>query len=512
MGFNLGAFAGGLAQGGMQTYQMMEAIESQKKRDELIQNQLDEAKALKEASAATYGRVGQDNLTGDVAKESGVGAAQAQGLQVNSGDAEFDAAANNAATSALRENAQRQGAAVPEVGKYTREQAAADYAQRLYAINPEKAQAAELTGLQLKGAQRSEKFDAEFDSERQKWQQKTAELHSGMTDAYAKDGANGVISAYGKQLKDITGQDIAVKGDQVVLSKGGKTVDSFSVKDLPAKMEGALKNYYTHDFAQHLVSKGMFKTASDAIAYGAKKQELDIAERGVKVKEALVPSEIAKNYGAAAMYGAGGRGHGAGGAAGKAATAQQMVDDGVAPDIAAAYRIMASKDARSSVDQDWARTRLEIVKANPGASAAEIAKQKEAFYAENGVAPVALANAIETGINPQTGKPFDPAMADKLISDFNKKYPASKVDKADLTWLKKSEKTEAAKPDAAIPAKTKGPTNFYSAEASAARQAERAARDAAAAEEERKRREAADAQSAKMRSAIAADFNSKYGR
>jgi Arc/MetJ-type ribon-helix-helix transcriptional regulator len=365
--------------------------------------------------------------------------------------------------------------------------------------------------MQVKAGRREDKFNEDFDAEKAKWNKQIGDLKGGLERTLAEKGATGVVSEYGSQLKELTGQDIKVVGGQVVLQQNGKTVSKFDVRELPSKIESALEQHYTHGFADTLVKKGMFKNASDVISYQQKRQELDIGERGVKVKEAIAPSEIAKNYGAAKMYSDRGAG-GGGGAAGKAATAQQMVDDGLAPDITAAYRIMASKDARSSVDQDWARTRLEIVKANPGATAAELSKAKETFYAENGVAPQALADAVTSGINPQTGKPFDPASADKIISDFNKKYPASKVDKADLSWTKTKDKADTGKADSAIPAKGKGPSNFYSSEAAAARKAEREARDAAAAEEERKKREAADAQSAKMRSAIAADFNSKYGR
>lgn len=50
MAFNLGAFAGGLAKGGLDTYQTLEAIESQKKRDALVELQ------TKEAEQAMKGR------------------------------------------------------------------------------------------------------------------------------------------------------------------------------------------------------------------------------------------------------------------------------------------------------------------------------------------------------------------------------------------------------------------------------------------------------------------------
>lgn len=535
MGFNFGAFAGGLAKGGMDTYQLMEAVESQKKRDELIAMQAQEMKAageeraaLKAAAADTYGKVGTNDYGSEMTRVAGRGIGS-----VNSGPGgdDFDRAVNESAAAVALENkarvaASKQGlpiddaatwkqaqteAATMKPAAYTREQADAEYLSKIRGISPERALDVETKQMQVKAGRREDKFNEDFDAAKTKWNQEITELKGGLERTLAEKGAAGVVSQYGSKLKELTGQDVKVVGGQVVLQHNGKTVDKFDVREMPAKIEAALEQHYTHGFADSLVKKGMFKNASDVIAFQQKRQEIDIAERGVKVKEAVAPSEIAKNYGAANMYSNRGAG-GGGGAAGKAATAQQMVDDGLAPDLAAAYRIMASKDARSSVDQDWARTRLEIVKANPGATAAELSKAKETFYAENGVAPQALADAVTSGINPQTGKPFDPASADKIIADFNKKYPASKVDKADLSWVKAKDKTETAKSDSAIPAKGKGSSDFYSKDAAAARKAERTARDAAAAEEERKKREAADAESAKMRSAIAADFNSKYGR
>lgn len=531
MGFNFGAFAGGLAKGGVETYQMMEAIESQKKRDELVAMQAQEMKAAAEERAAlkeaagVYGKVGTNDYGSEMERVAGRGIGA---VNSGAGGDEFDRAVNESAAAVALENkaraeASRAGlptddaatwqkakaeAATMKPALYSREQADTDYLAKVRGINPEKALAVEAQQMQVQAGRREQKFNEEFDAEKTKWNQQTATLLQRFDDALTKDGANGVIREIGPEFKKITGKQIALVGNDIVVGTG-KDAERIPAKDLRGAFSSAMEHHYTSGFAEHLVKKGMFKNSSDAISYWQKAQEISIAERGVKVKEDVAPSEIAKNYGAAAMYGGGGRG-GKGGAAGKAATAQQMVDDGLAPDLASAYRIMASKDARSDVEQGWARTRLELEKA--GMSIPEIAKRKEAFYAENGVAPQALADAMTSGVDPRTGKAFDPASADKLIADFNKKYPMSKVDKADLTWVKSKEKGDSGKPASAIPAKEKGASDFYSKEASDKRKADRQARDAAAAEEERKKREAADAESAKIRSAIAADFNSKYGR
>ena len=493
MAFNLGAFAGGLAKGGMDTYQTLEAIESQKKRDALVELQAQEAKAaaeertaLKSAAASTFGQVGapETAIPGRKLSEADVANAYA----IDQGDP---------------------AAVAPKA--YTQAQAEADYLSRMRGISPERALDVEAKQMQVQAGRREQKFDQDFDAERTKWNQQTTDLMSKFDTALTQDGANGVVREIGPEFKKITGKSIALVGNDIVVGTG-KDAEKIPAKDLRGAFESAMTQHYTQGFADTLVKKGMFKSANDAITYQLKRGELNVAERGAAVKEARLPFENAKDAAYAGYLGGGGKGGKGGGAAGKAATAQQMVDDGAAPDLAAAYRIMASKDARSSVDQDWARTRLEIIKANPGATAAELGKQREAFYAENGVAPQALADALTSGVNPQTGKPFAPADADKLIADFNRKYPASKMDKADLTWVKSKDKTDTGKADSGIPVKDKGSNNFYSKEAAAARKAEREARDAAAVEAERKKREASDAESAKIRSAIATDFNSKYGR
>jgi hypothetical protein len=392
---------------------------------------------------------------------------------------------------------------------YTREQADADYLAKVRGINPERALDVEGKQMTVQAGRREQKFAEDFEAAKTEWQKQPVALMNRFDEIQARDGASGVVKELGPQVSKVIGKPVSLVGNDVVIGTG-KSAQRIPVGELRSAFGTALQNHFTAEhFADSLVQKGMFKSSADVLSYYQKNKEINIAERGVAAKEALVPSEIARNYGAAAMYKGGGRGAG-GGTAGKAAIAQHMVDDGSAPDLATAYRIMAAKGDRSTVDQEWGKTRLELVKA--GVSQPEIAKQKDMFYSEQGFAPQAMADAIATGIDPRTGKAFPAADADKIITDFNRKYPMSKVDKAELPWVKQTEGKQE-KPTSAIPEKqTKGATNFYSKESADARKAERAARDAAAAEEERKKREAEEAQSAKMRSAIATDFASKYGR
>jgi hypothetical protein len=196
MGFNFGAFAGGLAQGGIGTYKMLEDLESQKKRDALLEMQAQELKqniadksAIKELAKNTYGKIGQEDLTGPLAQTTGIGQQQAAMLNTGSGDADFDAYDRQQQAQALRGNVEYQNrpdvqarlaqgseaglpttqeqrtALSPALSKYTEQQAAKDYATRLKGIDFEKGLAAEKGlmdikkgGLEIGGLERSERY------------------------------------------------------------------------------------------------------------------------------------------------------------------------------------------------------------------------------------------------------------------------------------------------------------------------------------------------------------------
>lgn len=187
MGFNLGAFAGGLAQGGLNTYKSLSEIESQKKKDALVDLQMQEAKAAMEERAAlkdaagVYGQVGGGNYAPELQRTAGIGQQQAQGLAVNTGagGSDFDQAVNESTQGVLRENAQRQGAALPtdtamKPAAYTRDQADADYLARVRAINPERALETENKQIQT-ATGRSALARMKAEDEFSQWHQKAQE-------------------------------------------------------------------------------------------------------------------------------------------------------------------------------------------------------------------------------------------------------------------------------------------------------------------------------------------------
>lgn len=251
MGFNFGAFAGGLAQGGMNTYLTLSEIERKNKEMALREEEAarskeqfswsraeqEEKNKLREA-ANVYSGVGGANYAPELQRTAGIGAQQAQGLAVNTGMGgdSFDRAVNESTQGTLRENAQRQGAAIPASAEmkptiYTREQADIDYLKRVSAINPERALDIEAKQAQTAiGRSSLKRIKAEDDYS--DWLQKSQEQIA--TDPVGFLKAN--LSAYNNAKKGSHLDD--GKTAEVVPSADGKTF-SFVQKDSKGKVLGS---------------------------------------------------------------------------------------------------------------------------------------------------------------------------------------------------------------------------------------------------------------------------------
>jgi len=79
MGFNFGAFAGAAGQSALSTYKTLNDVQSQAKRDELIDLQMQEAKlAMQEradlkAAGEVYNKVGTDDYGSEMERVAGRG-------------------------------------------------------------------------------------------------------------------------------------------------------------------------------------------------------------------------------------------------------------------------------------------------------------------------------------------------------------------------------------------------------------------------------------------------------
>jgi hypothetical protein len=280
MAFNLGAFAGGLAKGGLDTYQTLENIESQRKRDALVELQAQEARAaaeertaLKGAAASTYGQVG--------APETAM-----PGRKLSEEEALNAYAIDQGAASAIPPKA------------YTQAQADADYLAKVRGINPEKALNVE--GLQTqtaigKSSLARIKAEDDFSVWMQDSQAQAAKDPVGFLKANLGEYNN---AKKGSHLDDGNTASVVASADGKSFSfvrtdSKGKLVDSTPINENTAAE--ALKHIA---FSKYSALPGKFKESAEL---GLRKTEVDLKGREVTAKEKLLPSEIAKNEATAAQ-------------------------------------------------------------------------------------------------------------------------------------------------------------------------------------------------------------------
>jgi hypothetical protein len=321
MAFNLGAFAGGVAQGGFNTYKTLSDIESQKKRDELIELQAQEAKAAMEERAAlksaagVYNKVGTNDYASEMERVGGRGIGS-----VNSGVGgdDFDRAVNESAAAVALENkarveASRAGiptddaatwqkaqteAAAMKPAAYTREQADTEYLAKVRGINPEKALSVE--GLQTQtaiGKSSLARIKAEDDFSN--WLQESQAQAAKDPVGFLKANLGAYNNAKkGSHLDDGNTASVVASADGnsfsfVRTDAKGKLVDSTPIN--PTTAGDALKHIA---FSKYSSLPGKFKESEEL---GMRKTEVELKGKEFGLKEKLLPSEIAKNNAAAAQ-------------------------------------------------------------------------------------------------------------------------------------------------------------------------------------------------------------------
>ena len=280
MAFNLGAFAGAAAQSGMNTYQMLEGIESQKKRDALIDLQAQEMKAameeraaLKEASSNTYGQVGapETALPGRKLSEADVANAYA----IDQGAPE---------------------AVAPKM--YTQAQADADYLAKVRSISPERA--LDIEGKQTQTAiGKSSLARIKAEDEFSTWMQNSQAQAAKDPVGFLKENLGAYNNAKkGSHLDDGNTASIAASADGKSFSfvrtdAKGKLVDSTPIDANTAAL--ALKHIA---FDKYSSLPGKYKEAEEL---GMRKTELGYKgeEVGIKKGELKVHQDF---YGKGGTY------------------------------------------------------------------------------------------------------------------------------------------------------------------------------------------------------------------
>jgi hypothetical protein len=342
MAFNLGAFASGVAQGGINTYKTLAEIESQKKRDELLdlqmaelRNKIEEERQIRQTGRDVFSQVGKEDVTGALSATTGVGQQQASALtgQTAGAGLDFESYDRDQMARTMRANAERQGVPMgeqmrPALPTYTREQAESDYANRVRAINYERGTAAEAAalgiqsakqglkkgGLEIKGLEREQQFNETFDATMKDWQKNQAfKISHDFDKTLVDEGVSGVLKKYGPEFKQATGNDVALVGNEIHVTNKGKIVDRFPTDQLQAKVEPMLAKKAMSGLMDTMVEKGLFRNPAEVLNFF--KTQTELKNQGIQADAAMInalanqqrtPSEIAKNQATAGYLSRGG--------------------------------------------------------------------------------------------------------------------------------------------------------------------------------------------------------------
>jgi hypothetical protein len=252
MGFNLGAFAGGLAQGGVSGYKTMEDIQSQKKRDELVELQAQQMKTDMQGKEALRAAIAEQGDMNTVTPGAMMAGPAPQGLPQEGGYMTPEVAASEK-LARVRQRALEGGADPTAVMQYANAQRA-----DTSAFNTDKA------FEWMRGVDKTvtEKGLAKAAEEHliPEYNKNKGTLNDGLTANLVNDKKGTFV-----QFKD----------------KDGKVV-----RTEPLNMQ-------TFNAARDEVGASMLAAAGPEHFY--KSREYGLKSREVGAKEALIPSEIAKN-------------------------------------------------------------------------------------------------------------------------------------------------------------------------------------------------------------------------
>ncbi len=317
MAMNWGAALGAAVTTGLNTYERLGEEELREMQRQQLRKDIAEKEALDAAWRQTQGRVGQQDEYGQAIKAgAGVGTEQAQMLSTQGAlpgntaeDQAFEKASAESAVGAMRENAAynkagNTGYAAPAEGErapqaalptlkpteYTAKQGMQDYVKAAGQISRK----GTLEALQMKGVMRESDIQDKFDTERQKLDDTLAMIH-GTGESQGLKGLAEAANKEGLKVKFVEGKNGVGSRIQVLGPKGDVLQTVSDVNSATEKLsEAAMQQFYT---------KAMSLLGDPSKVIAALQ-----GERTLKAKEAVIPSEIAKNYGAASYYSSGGKG------------------------------------------------------------------------------------------------------------------------------------------------------------------------------------------------------------
>lgn len=417
MGFNFGAFAGAAANTALNTYERLGEEELRDMQRKKLKQDMEQEAALDRAFAATQGRVGQTNdFTQGIQTQGGVGSEQARMLsnQAAGMGAEGEQASAQSAIGTLRENAKvAPTTAAINPTEYTQGQANKDYLSAASGISRKGA----MEALQMKSAMRTSSIEDKFDNEMSNLNQTLARIH-GTAESGGLKGLFDAGKQEGLKLNFVEGKNGVGSRIQVLGPKGDVLETISDIATATQKLSDAAMGQFMNK------SISLLGSPDKVIAAMQGNKNINLKEREVGVKEAIAPSEISKNYGAASYYTSGGKG-GASGAGGATERILAKADE-LAKDKTSKFygkREQAFEFLkRGVIKDDDAITWNDIEKKlrGDGASAQDIAIQRQGFFGpERGYAPPQAVEILRLGKDPKTGN----TLSDAQLNEFNRKFP-----------------------------------------------------------------------------------------
>lgn len=292
MAFNWGAFAGGAAKGFNETYKMLSeeeerALAIKERRDRLAREQ-----QMREAAAQTIGQAGQTRSAMDIYGGIGKGAAAAQIAEQNAGFGDEAAAAVNRATiesAQYAKNAPKTAVPMTEdvtgSRKYTQSEAMSDYANRVAAIDPEKAITYGVQAKQLKKMESEEARQADFDKSYKKFQTDLATIQ-GTAESGGMKGMAELAKKNGLNVKFVEGANGT--GRIEVLGKDGKVAQTFTdVSSAADALSQARMGQFINESIPTLGS------ADKVLAALASQQKMTLDKKADERAERQLPGQMA---------------------------------------------------------------------------------------------------------------------------------------------------------------------------------------------------------------------------
>ena len=453
MAFNAGAFAGALGQSALSTYERLgEAGYRNMQRAQLAQ-EMQEKADLDQAWRESQARVGQQDDFAQAIKTGGAaGTEQAQMLS-NQGalrgntaeDIAFEKASAESAAGALRENAVRQGAipeskaALPEMKptEYTAKQGMQDYVKAAGQVSRK----GTLEALQLKQVVQQDEAEESFRKEQSKLNDTLARIH-GTAESGGLKGLYEAGKQEGLKLNFVEGKNGVGSRIQVLGPKGDVLETVSDVAGATSKLEqAAMKQFYDKSVSllgsPDKVIAAMQGERKTIAAEKAAQADVEYKGKGGVIDRA---------------YSSGARGGSGKGGASSAENQEKLVtmkaetlmkgQPGRFKDLDQAKAWVVNTAMKGfNAETSWAKMEEDLVKQR--VPAAEIVKEKEAFFSRQGFAPASIIDIARTGINPTTNKPF----TEKEQQDFYRRYPNTDIE------FGAPEQPVVAPPTGAIPSK-----------------------------------------------------------